>query len=605
MARRSLNLRALTTLTAEAGCLPCQQRQAAAAPTTFVDDLPLDTAPVSTWSGVIGMEGELTGDGRLIELNALHWDDLPLPLRYVSSDVGSHDGAQVVGRINSVTRGQGGAIEAEGDFDMSSDVGREAARQVGEGLTTGVSMDLDDVSFEIRVAADYFDEGDPLLAMLLGEDEETEMPTDDEGRIVVAEMKPDDEISVTTSGRLRAATIVAIPAFASAKIELTGDPVPAELATAGAEFADEPVSDKPWSDFTQADYNEDQWFRATALHKNGDSRTKSDNGLPIREPDGTLNRNGVHNAASRFNQVDAPAEAKAAAAATLRGAYDTLGEEPPESIANAAAETLTAGAIPLSPPAAWFNDPHFTAHHPLKITDDGRVFGHLAEWGVCHISHTAPGQCTTAPNSASDYAYFHTGSIVTKEGAEIAIGHITRDTNHAGETLTPARAAAHYENAGTVVADVVAGEDAYGIWVAGALRPSITPEQIRAMRAAPLSGDWRRIGYALELVAALSVNVPGFGIPRPRGLVAGGVVTSLVAAGMLPPRKVRRPGTEGALSLDDLRYLKRLADRERREEQTLLASGRLDSATDLARRVRASTLAMRAHRPMTTSQGGQ
>jgi len=606
MARRSLNLRALTTLTAEAGCLPCQQRQAAAAPATFVDDLPLDTAPVATWSGVIGMEGELTGDGRLIELNALRWDDLPLPLRYVSSDVGSHDGAQVVGRINSVTRGQGGTIEAEGDFDMSSDVGREAARQVGEGLTTGVSMDLDDVSFEIRVAADYFDEGDPLLAMLLGEDEEGgEMPTDDEGRIVVAEMKPDDEISVTTSGRLRAATIVAIPAFAGAKIELTGDPIPAELAAAEAEFADEPVSDKPWSDFTQADYDEDQWFRATALHKNGDSRTKSDNGLPIREPDGTLNRNGVHNAASRFGQVDAPAEAKAAAAATLRGAYDTLGEEPPEAIAQAAAETLVAGAIPLAPPADWFNDPHFTAHHPLKITDDGRVFGHLAEWGVCHISHTAPGQCTTAPNSASDYAYFHTGSIVTKEGAEIAIGHITLDTNHAGETLTPARAAAHYENTGTVVADVVAGEDAYGIWVAGALRPSITPEQIRAMRAAPLSGDWRRIGYALELVAALSVNVPGFGIPRPRGLVAGGVVTSLVAAGMLPPRKVRRPGTDGALSLDDLRYLKRLADRERREEQTLLASGRLDSATDLARRVRASTLAMRAHRPMTTSQGGQ
>jgi hypothetical protein len=605
--RRSTAVSALTSLTAEAGCLPCQQRQNAAAAVRLAPEVADPPSTNATWSGVIGMEGELTGDGRLIELNALRWEELPLPLRYVSSDVGAHDGAQVVGRITSITRGQGGTIEAIGDFDTSSVVGLEAMRQVGEGLTTGVSMDLDDVSFEIRVAADYFDAGDPLLAMLMGEDEEgEEMPTDDEGRIVVAEMKPDDEISVTTSGRLRAATIVAIPAFASAQIHLTGDPAPVEGLAAAATFADEPVSDKPWSDFTQADYNEDQWFRATALHKNGDSRTKSDNGLPIREPDGTLNRNGVHNAASRFNQVEAPAEAKSAAAATLRGAYDTLGEEPPDSIANAAAESLVAGGIPLAPPQSWFDDPHFTSHHPLKILDTGQVFGHLAEWGVCHISHTAPGQCTTAPNSASDYAYFHTGSIVTAEGSEIAIGHITLDTNHAGETLTPARASAHYENTGTVVADVVAGEDAYGIWVAGALRPSVTPEQIRAMRAAPLSGDWRRIGYALELVAALSVNVPGFGIPRPRGLVAGGVVTSLVAAGMLPPRKVLRPGTEGALSLDDLRYLKRLADRERREEQTLLASGRLDAATNLARRVRASTLAMRAHRPMTTtSQGGQ
>lgn len=71
---------------------------------------------------------------------------------------------------------------------------------------------------------------------------------------------------------------------------------------------------------------------------------------------------------------------------------------------------------------------------------------------------------------------------------------------------------------------------------------------------------------------------------------------SLVASGMVPPCTVRPPGSEGALSTDDLRYLKRLADRERREEQTLLASGHLPVATDLARRVRASALAMRAHR---------
>jgi hypothetical protein len=199
------------------------------------------------------------------------------------------------------------------------------------------------------------------------------------------------------------------------------------------------------------------------------------------------------------------------------------------------------------------------------------------------------------PHSATRYSHFHTGAVLTEDGAEVPVGHITLDTLHASATLTPASTLAHYENTGTVVADVAAGEDRFGIWVAGALRPWATPEQVRSLRSAPLSGDWRRIAGSLELVAALAVNVPGFPVPRPSGLVAGGVVQSLVASGMLPPARVRRPGTEGALSLDDLRYLKRLADRERAEESALLAAGSLPSPVELARRVRASALSMRAH----------
>ncbi len=490
--RAQLDDLGLSSMTAD-GCLPCQQR----AGTLAVADPPPPGADLSVtaWEGTIGMETELTGDGRLIELNALRWDDLPLPLRYVSSDVGAHDGAQVVGRILTIDRGQKGAITATGDFDMGSEAGREAARQVAEGLTTGVSMDLDDVSFEIRVAADVLEGDGPFMLPLFEEDMGEEAPepeTDEEGRVTVMEMKADDEVRVTTSGRIRAATIVAIPAFASAQIKLSGDLV-------------------------------------------------------------------------------VPAE-------------------PP------ATPALVAAAAPLEPPAAWFEDPHFTGPTALTFGDDGSVSGHLALWGTCHISYAQGGQCVTPPPSGSSYRSFHTGLIRTREGSDIPIGHITMDTGHAGESASPAVALAHYENTGAVAADVRVGEDAYGIWVAGALRPSVGPSQLRALRAAPLSGDWRRIGYDLELVAALSVNVPGYGVPRPAGLVAGGQVVSLVAAGMVAPRRVRRPGTPGALSTDDLRYLKRLADRERNEEMAAAVSGRLDAATELARRVRASALSMRVHR---------
>jgi len=77
---------------------------------------------------------------------------------------------------------------------------------------------------------------------------------------------------------------------------------------------------------------------------------------------------------------------------------------------------------------------------------------------------------------------------------------------------------------------VVAGEDAHGIWVAGALRPDVTPSQIRAFRASSPSGDWRPINGRLELVAVCQVSVPGF--PIARAITAsGGVPGALVAAG--------------------------------------------------------------------------
>lgn len=231
---------------------------------------------------------------------------------------------------------------------------------------------------------------------------------------------------------------------------------------------------------------------------------------------------------------------------------------------------LTASAVPMRPPAEWFQDPKLNAPTPLTITDDGRVFGHLATWGVCHIAHND--QCVTAPHSATNYAYFRTGALLTREGKEVAVGQITLDTTHAGPKLNHMSAANHYENTGKAVVDAAAGEDRFGVWVAGALRPSVTADQVRALRAAPLSGDWRRVGGNLELVAALSVIVPGFPVPRPTGLVASGQVQSLVASGLVAPAIVRPTNNikeaalardaQSRLSAQDVSYLKTLVARE-------------------------------------------
>jgi hypothetical protein len=188
---------------------------------------------------------------------------------------------------------------------------------------------------------------------------------------------------------------------------------------------------------------------------------------------------------------------------------------------------LTASAGPMYPPKTWFIDPQLDGPTPMTITDDGRIFGHLAAWGDCHTGFA--GHCVVPPHSKMDYGMFMTGEILTRDGELMPIGNITMDTGHAGGDLSAAAAMAHYDDTGTVIADVAVGEDQYGIWYSGAMRPDVDELRIRKLRASGLSGDWRQQRGNLELIAALAVNVQGY--PRPRSRVASGAPVSLVAAG--------------------------------------------------------------------------
>ena len=187
---------------------------------------------------------------------------------------------------------------------------------------------------------------------------------------------------------------------------------------------------------------------------------------------------------------------------------------------------MVAGAIPVEPPSSWFDNPKLTKATPLTVTDEGRVFGHIAAW---HVDHIGMSFGTRPPRSRSKYAYFHTGTLRTSEGTDMPVGQLTLAGGHAGLEASAEEAVRHYDDTASAFADVHAGEDAYGIWVSGALRPGTTPEQIRAARASAPSGDWRPIKGHLELVAVCQVNVPGFPIARAR--VASGQVMALVAAG--------------------------------------------------------------------------
>src|SRR5690606_33432758 len=114
--------------------------------------------PRSLWSGPIGFEGLLTGDGRLIERGALTWPadlsaDEPMDFRYVSEDVGFHDGAVVVGHITALERlpleeaqarlealgrarmdleGDIDVIWAQGDIVLDSEIAESAAAALAD-----------------------------------------------------------------------------------------------------------------------------------------------------------------------------------------------------------------------------------------------------------------------------------------------------------------------------------------------------------------------------------------------------------------------------------------------------------------------------------------
>lgn len=223
---------------------------------------------------------------------------------------------------------------------------------------------------------------------------------------------------------------------------------------------------------------------------------------------------------------------------------------------------IAASGGPEIPPAEWYENPRFGANDvedtrlvedpdhpgryycPFTLLPDGRVYAHAAAWHREHIGML--GHRVRPPKSNTNYAYFCNGTVVVmRDGADdvIRCGVLTMNTGHAvtsGPAASAASAKRHYDDTGTQVATLEMGEDRHGIWIAGSINHNVPEDQIRALRAGGLSGDWRPQGNGSEMVALLAVNVPGFPLPRParsyqvvndeqRDLV-------LVAAGFVPAR---------------------------------------------------------------------
>lgn len=173
--------------------------------------------------GILAVEGEPTGDGRMFEVGALTWEDT-LPFAIVwDREEGDHT-AMTVGSINSVERrmqGNVAVIWGAGWLSESEDEETAAAvLRVGELLDEGAiggSIRWDQVEAEIRVKRSLVEEEEMMMNLVENGVEITE--TDESGeRIIVAKFAHDDALEVTTKGRIRHFALVDTGAYSPAKL---------------------------------------------------------------------------------------------------------------------------------------------------------------------------------------------------------------------------------------------------------------------------------------------------------------------------------------------------------------------------------------------------
>lgn len=499
----------------------------------------------SHWSGVLVVEGTPTGDGREFSRGALTWVEGAL-LRWQkeSSHGGDHDVTVSVGRIDHVSR-NGDLIYGEGVLNLMEPDGWTIYNRLKNGFAGGISIDADDIQ-------------DADVEFVWGDDE---LSGDEEDGDVLKLLFGRPEKVIYHGGRVRAATLVDIPAFVEANIALVGDRgAVAEVVAprdvpAAVEVHATDTSDEPWK-MTVAKHMRVAPRDAYAWHVVDDGK-----------PQGILLHHDVVDGEVGAANVDACVRGLASLANTrgtvpdedVDAVYEHLaahlrdaGLEPPPR-AERGDDNLVAAAVAevndWRPPRAWFENPQLSVHTGITVTDQGRVYGHVAPWGECHIGFVE--ECVTTPHEEA-HPYFLTGEVMCADGSRVGVGQITLGTGHAPLGYQASRAAEHYDNTGCAVADVVVGNDALGIWCAGAVRPYVEAARVHQLRASGrVSGDWRRIGGQLRLVGVLAVNVPGFPIPQVRARVASGVPQALVAAGThLVLGRIETPATQSEGELD-------------------------------------------------------
>jgi hypothetical protein len=482
-----------------------------ALPTLF-DNSPATLSVISaaarrTYTVKLAPEAVETSDGRIFQPGALRWRD-SVPLTW-SPDEGGHDSATLVGNVvNLRFEVMDDATWAVGDIDWDdSEQAVEAKRLVDEGRQTGVSVHLGAMTAD-WVCRDAY--------AAFAEDGVTDQDCDFE-----------DALLVVSDAEIAAATLVLIPAFADAGVVAAVGSVK-DWPVAGRNVAwDQAAADARWREYTESGDAPSDAYRDAFLWWGADTENFGAyklqvadvvDGQPAYVPRAIFAAAGGRG----VNRADIPEADKDRVRAVICGLYGRINDAKAEDDAEVTCpfSAITA-AVDLAVPDAALFAGNLDGPTPLTVDDDGAVFGHLALWDTCHRGFTD--RCVTPPRGG-DYGEFHRNARVRlADGELLPVGCLTMDLQHAHLGLGADRAAAHYDHSGTVAAYVRAGEDEWGVWVAGVVAPDLTTDRRVALGRLSLSGDWRQMGGSLRLIAAQAVPVPGFAIAAGADLTTVGL----------------------------------------------------------------------------------
>lgn len=436
------------------------------------------------WGGLIAFEEVATSDRRKIRGMGLTWRSLPFPLLDQRQTAMGHEGAVAVGPFVAINRVSpadvlqltDGRVEIPGNgfgiagFGLwaTGEAGEMARQETEEGTKQGVSVDLTEMKINLPTDPEELEE------IIFG----------------------DGEIDIVAA-KIAAATKVPIPAFEHARLQIIGDipqVEPQALVASGGLL--EGVTMRMIVPMTT---------------------------FEVRRPGPPLvSFSGVHVPTSsntpgiQWRETD-PEPGYPSEVAEWQDQLDAM---------------VASGGLPMShtPPPCWFSERQYSEFTPKVIEPPDehgrrRIHGHVAAWGSCHLGN--PTVCHDVPRGL-DYSSFQGPKVESKvfcdDGSTLNAGPVIIDNVHPNLKARASDALAHYHHTRSMVANVCAYEDQFGLQIQGWLLPRTTADDIVVLNGAQLSPDWRPRATAFNgkgVVAILGVPVSAFN-------------TALVASGAPP-----------------------------------------------------------------------
>ncbi|MGW1989586.1 phage minor head protein [Embleya sp. NPDC001921] len=547
-------------------------------------DTTADGLPARAWSTpddtALAFENQETGDGRIFAAGSLHWDTGPWPLQYADEMLMGHEGAELAGAIESMSR-DGDRLAGTGVIYTSRPAGQDAVMLLEESAPLGVSVDLDDVALEF-VDRTYVDGGDDeeyaLAASLasasllrlpdgawmitartaadwtasgsvLSREQHTVQlitgpggvvsadavrtafagtftaaagdPDDPDGGLVVHSETTGDFLLRITKARVRGATLVAMPAYDRARIVL--DPLPDEAEASGAGSA-----------ITAAEPSEAQQrviaYVSVCPAPVGAREVAQALGMKMETAKAHLTRASKAGHLVRLASglyVGVTNMPEGTHAATLDG----LETVPDGDELLASAWTAMRDMPPM--PASWFRQPTAAELPPGSggvHYAAGRVYGWVAQAGEPHAG--MPGRNLTIESLGSiDLSHFLRARFSLDDGSTVKVGAFTMNVPHHRDGAECESAACQFDDSRTVAGIVTVGMSAGGMWFSGAASPWLSDWDRKVFSACQPSYHMRQgRGGKWELRAVLSVPVPGHSSPLLAAAVAERAQLALAAS---------------------------------------------------------------------------